>query len=182
MGGSGQALNGPQSASATIQREFPPMTTDAHMPASAREQYTNGWDRERREREHADAPPAKRMRNDEPGPPASARDAGYYAGTPSSAYGLNKSGNASTAQAPQSMGFAKAAMPASMQQPSSHPPTPSSEMTPDTLPKENKKEGSDWVTMYNPKVKKTLDVELVHTLMHDRFALFYFLRRLMLTL
>lgn len=30
-----------------------------------------------------------------------------------------------------------------------------------------KKEGSDWVALYNPKVQPTLDVNLVHTLIHD---------------
>ena len=42
------------------------------------------------------------------------------------------------------------------------------EMDPETVPREMKKEGTDWVTMYNPKVRRTLDVELVHTLQHDR--------------
>lgn len=32
---------------------------------------------------------------------------------------------------------------------------------------EIKKEGSDWVAVYNPKVKPALDVNLVHTLVHD---------------
>ncbi|SCV74337.1 BQ2448_6769 [Microbotryum intermedium] len=30
-----------------------------------------------------------------------------------------------------------------------------------------KKEGSDWLTVYNPNVKRVLDVGLVHTLVHD---------------
>lgn len=30
-----------------------------------------------------------------------------------------------------------------------------------------KKEGSDWVALYNPKVQPSLDVNLVHTLIHD---------------
>lgn len=38
---------------------------------------------------------------------------------------------------------------------------------PGTAPKELKKEGPDWVTMFNPNVKRTLDVGLVHTLVHD---------------
>lgn len=42
------------------------------------------------------------------------------------------------------------------------------DLDPDTLPSTLKKEGSDWMTMFNPKVKKVLDVELVHTLIHDR--------------
>jgi glucose repression regulatory protein TUP1 len=49
--------------------------------------------------------------------------------------------------------------------PSAAPETP-------TEIKEAKKEGGpDWMTMYNPKVKRTLDVELVHTLIHDRCVL-----------
>lgn len=30
-----------------------------------------------------------------------------------------------------------------------------------------KKEGSDWLTMFNPNVKRVVDVGLVHTLVHD---------------
>ncbi|EEB93899.1 hypothetical protein MPER_07384 [Moniliophthora perniciosa FA553] len=36
-----------------------------------------------------------------------------------------------------------------------------------TYPAEFKKEGSDWFAIFNPKVKKGLDVSLVHTLMHE---------------
>lgn len=39
------------------------------------------------------------------------------------------------------------------------------------LPPEYKKEGQDWFAMYNPKVKRTLEVDLMHTLMHERFVL-----------
>ncbi|GAA5917639.1 hypothetical protein JCM8208_007615 [Rhodotorula glutinis] len=38
---------------------------------------------------------------------------------------------------------------------------------PDTAPRDLKKEGSDWMTMFNPNVKRVLDVGLVHTLVHD---------------
>lgn len=31
-----------------------------------------------------------------------------------------------------------------------------------------KKDGSDWFAVFNPKVKRVLDVNLVHTLMHER--------------
>jgi glucose repression regulatory protein TUP1 len=31
-----------------------------------------------------------------------------------------------------------------------------------------KKEGTDWFAIFNPKVKRQLDVSLVHTLMHER--------------
>lgn len=36
------------------------------------------------------------------------------------------------------------------------------------VPPELKKEGSDWFAIFNPKVKRVLDVNLVHTLMHER--------------
>jgi len=35
---------------------------------------------------------------------------------------------------------------------------------------EFKKEGSDWFAIFNPKVKRVLDVSLVHTLMHERYV------------
>ncbi|KAJ7056678.1 chromatin associated protein [Mycena amicta] len=35
------------------------------------------------------------------------------------------------------------------------------------VPSDFKKEGSDWFVMYNPKVKRTLDVSLVHTFIHE---------------
>lgn len=53
------------------------------------------------------------------------------------------------------------------------PPTPGGnanvllDLDPDTLPSSMKKEGGDWMTMFNPKVKRVLDVGLVHTLVHD---------------
>jgi len=43
-----------------------------------------------------------------------------------------------------------------------------SELDPDEVPKDLKKEGSDWLAIFNPKVKRVLDVNLVHTLMHER--------------
>jgi len=41
------------------------------------------------------------------------------------------------------------------------------------VPPDMKKEGSDWFAVFNPnpKVKRVLDVSLVHTLMHERFVL-----------
>lgn len=42
-----------------------------------------------------------------------------------------------------------------------------SDLDPDEVPKELKKEGSDWLAIFNPKVKRALDVNLVHTLMHE---------------
>ncbi|WAQ81830.1 hypothetical protein PtA15_2A142 [Puccinia triticina] len=56
-------------------------------------------------------------------------------------------------------------------QPQPQPPPPNTnvllDLDPDTLPSNMKKEGVDWMTMFNPKVKKVLDVGLVHTLVHD---------------
>ena len=37
---------------------------------------------------------------------------------------------------------------------------------------ELKKEGSDWFAIFNPNVKRVLDVSLVHTLMHERCVFF----------
>lgn len=42
--------------------------------------------------------------------------------------------------------------------------------TPMTVPG-IKKEGSDWITMFNPSIKRVLDVGLVHTLLHDSYVL-----------
>lgn len=39
---------------------------------------------------------------------------------------------------------------------------------PANCPPELKKEGSDWFAVWNPKVKRVLDVNLVHTLSHER--------------
>ena len=158
MAGGSQAPSGSQSASAVPSRDFPPMNTEQHQqPATAREPYSNGWDRSR-DREHVDHP-AKRMRNDEPAQPTA------YAGTPPAGYGIKNPSNGQSQ--PSQQQHLQRALP-SIAQPGSVPATPNSEMNPETIPKELKKEGSDWITMYNPKVKKTLDVELVHTLMHDR--------------
>ena len=38
------------------------------------------------------------------------------------------------------------------------------------IPTEFTKKGNDWIAIFNPKVKRVLDVTLVHTLMHDRFV------------
>jgi len=42
------------------------------------------------------------------------------------------------------------------------------EIDPHIVPPELKKEGSDWFMVFNGKVKRVLDVSLVHTLMHER--------------
>ena len=36
------------------------------------------------------------------------------------------------------------------------------------IPPEFQKEGSDWFALFSPKVKRVMDVNLVHTLMHER--------------
>lgn len=42
------------------------------------------------------------------------------------------------------------------------------DLDPHNVPPELKKEGSDWFAVFNPNVKRVLDVSLVHTLMHER--------------
>ncbi|KAG9221851.1 hypothetical protein CCMSSC00406_0005676 [Pleurotus cornucopiae] len=41
------------------------------------------------------------------------------------------------------------------------------DLDPHNVPPEFKKEASDWFAVFNPKVKRVLDVNLVHTLMHE---------------
>ncbi|KAH9042667.1 WD40-repeat-containing domain protein [Lactarius pseudohatsudake] len=41
------------------------------------------------------------------------------------------------------------------------------ELDPLSVPPELKKEGSDWFAIFNPKIKRALDVNLVHTLHHE---------------
>ncbi|KAJ9121335.1 hypothetical protein QFC24_004671 [Naganishia onofrii] len=47
------------------------------------------------------------------------------------------------------------------------PPTVLSDLDPDTIPREFKKEGAEWFAVWNPRNKKTLNVDLVHTLVHE---------------
>jgi len=42
------------------------------------------------------------------------------------------------------------------------------DLDPSTLPPGLKKEGGDWFAVFNPEVKRVLDVSLVHTLAHER--------------
>jgi len=44
------------------------------------------------------------------------------------------------------------------------------ELDPLSVPSELKKEGSDWFAIFNPKIKRALDVNLVHTLHHERYV------------
>ncbi|KAH0556971.1 hypothetical protein GP486_005242, partial [Trichoglossum hirsutum] len=41
------------------------------------------------------------------------------------------------------------------------------DLDPDRLPPHQKKEGQDWFAVFNPRVQRVLDVDLVHTLPHD---------------
>jgi general transcriptional corepressor TUP1 len=41
------------------------------------------------------------------------------------------------------------------------------DLDPDRLPPNQKKEGIDWFAIFNPRVQRVLDVDLVHTLQHD---------------
>jgi len=38
-----------------------------------------------------------------------------------------------------------------------------------SVPPELKKEGGDWFAIFNPNAKRALDVNLVHTLHHERY-------------
>lgn len=42
------------------------------------------------------------------------------------------------------------------------------DLDPESVPRELKKEGSDWFAVWSPKQKKQLDVQLLHTLPHER--------------
>jgi hypothetical protein len=50
---------------------------------------------------------------------------------------------------------------------------------PSKVPVEFKKEGDDWLAIYNPEIPRTLDVELMHTLTHDRCCFFISTKRLL---
>ena len=43
-----------------------------------------------------------------------------------------------------------------------------------TLSPEYKKEGTDWSAIFNPSLKRVLDVDLKHTLNHERHVLTFF--------
>ncbi|RXK38139.1 glucose repression regulatory protein TUP1 [Tremella mesenterica] len=52
-------------------------------------------------------------------------------------------------------------------QPSNSPPQMLSDLDPDNVSRELKKEGSDWFAVWSSQSKKQLDVSLVHTLNHE---------------
>lgn len=41
------------------------------------------------------------------------------------------------------------------------------DLSPEMLPPHQKREGDDWFVIFNPRVQRVLDVELVHTLQHE---------------
>jgi len=45
-----------------------------------------------------------------------------------------------------------------------------SELDIETIPREHKKEGQGWSVLWNPKSKKQLDINPVHTLVHERWV------------
>ncbi|KAI5451116.1 general transcription repressor [Naganishia albida] len=47
------------------------------------------------------------------------------------------------------------------------PGTVLSDLDPESVPREFKKEGAEWFAVWNPRNKKSLDVSLVHTLVHE---------------
>ena len=55
------------------------------------------------------------------------------------------------------------------QQPSSLPNVGNqlADLDPDTLRMDQKREGPDWFAIFNPRIRRVLDVELVHTLTHE---------------
>jgi general transcriptional corepressor TUP1 len=41
------------------------------------------------------------------------------------------------------------------------------ELDPDAVPAHHKKQGNDWLAIFNPQVQRVLDVDMVHSLAHD---------------
>ncbi len=41
-------------------------------------------------------------------------------------------------------------------------------LDPEKIPREFKREGQDWIVVYNPKAPRLLNVELFHNLEHER--------------
>ena len=42
------------------------------------------------------------------------------------------------------------------------------DLDPSSLPPQLKEEGSDWFAAFNPNTKRVLDINLVHTLAHEK--------------
>ncbi|KAL5495939.1 TUP1_1 [Sanghuangporus weigelae] len=50
------------------------------------------------------------------------------------------------------------------------------DINPETLPPDLKKEGPDWFAIFNPKVRRVLDVNLTNTLNHESYALYLLMK------
>ncbi|KAI9714870.1 MAG: general transcription repressor [Bogoriella megaspora] len=62
--------------------------------------------------------------------------------------------------------------PAHQQPPGLHPPIPNvgntlADLDPEQIPASHKREGQDWFAIFNPAIRRQLDVELVHNLPHN---------------
>jgi hypothetical protein len=107
--------------------------------------------------------PSKRMRMDPdpsaPPPPPFLQSHGQR---PSDAVAQQQQGPPQQQQKPPAL------LPSMGPQYGKQPPPSRAPETPTEVKEVKKEGGADWMTLYNPKVKRTLDVELVHTLIHDR--------------
>ncbi|GAA5914771.1 uncharacterized protein JCM6883_001086 [Sporobolomyces salmoneus] len=79
----------------------------------------------------------------------------------------NQSQGSSSTPGPTQPSSSSTAAAAATTKPDEKPNVEVTNFDPETAPKDLKKEGSDWMTMFNPNVKRVLDVGLVHTLVHD---------------
>ncbi|GAA5867212.1 hypothetical protein JCM8547_003120 [Rhodosporidiobolus lusitaniae] len=117
------------------------------------------------------APPT--LHHPSPLPPAGIPLPIATAGLGSSAPSPAPPATAGTPQPPQQTAAPSTSAPAPPAVPTPAPtikeekPVEVTSFDPETAPKDLKKEGSDWMTMFNPNVKRVLDVGLVHTLVHD---------------
>ena len=79
-------------------------------------------------------------------------------------------GHASTPQQPSSMPYPNT--PPQMGRPSPPPPFHGvgnvlADLDPDQMRSDQKREGADWFAVFNPNVRRVLDVDLVHNLVHE---------------
>lgn len=75
-------------------------------------------------------------------------------------------------QNPQSQTYPDRGSPHQVPRPRSPPPNPVvnnnlADLDPERIPASQKKEGADWFALFNPRVPRLLDVDLVHTLEHN---------------
>lgn len=74
-----------------------------------------------------------------------------------------------TSAPPAPTSEATAAIVPPVQSDASQQQQPSTALTPSGLPvQQQQKPAPEWLVMQNPKVKRTLDIDLCHTLVHDR--------------